>query len=128
MNALVCEWCGVEFVRRGQRGPVPRYCKDSHRQRAYEARRYTEPMGDDVTRAVKVRVHPGQALLVLDVSELEDAALAIDYAIDLYGGGVSSEVFDQWEALAKTFRKKAKKARQAERRAARVSEGGEEER
>jgi len=39
----VCEWCGESFTPPVRRGPAPRYCRPSHRQRAYEARRYGQP-------------------------------------------------------------------------------------
>lgn len=42
-DVLWCEWCGEPFERPGDRGPVPRFCKRSHRQRAYESRRYGGP-------------------------------------------------------------------------------------
>jgi hypothetical protein len=35
----VCEWCGETFTVTRRRGPAPRYCRPSHRQRAYEARK-----------------------------------------------------------------------------------------
>jgi hypothetical protein len=35
----MCEWCGQLFTPAERRGPVPRYCRASHRQRAYEKRR-----------------------------------------------------------------------------------------
>ena len=35
---LRCEWCADIFVRPNRRGPAPRYCSRSHRQRAYERR------------------------------------------------------------------------------------------
>lgn len=34
-----CEWCGEVFVAANTRGPVPKFCRRSHRQRAYEATR-----------------------------------------------------------------------------------------
>jgi len=34
-----CEWCGAAFQQPHTRGPVPKYCSPSHRQRAYEERR-----------------------------------------------------------------------------------------
>ncbi|MDP8973372.1 MAG: hypothetical protein M3N45_09410 [Actinomycetota bacterium] len=37
-SALICEWCGDEFERPHQRGPRPKFCKESHRQQAYRAR------------------------------------------------------------------------------------------
>lgn len=39
MTVLVCERCGKPFERTNLKGPVPRFCKVSCRQRAYEARR-----------------------------------------------------------------------------------------
>lgn len=33
-----CAWCGATFEVHERPGPVPRYCKASHRQRAHEAR------------------------------------------------------------------------------------------
>ena len=39
---LICKWCGKEFERTNNRGPIPKYCKQSHRQRAYEKRRWKE--------------------------------------------------------------------------------------
>ncbi|MFD3940236.1 hypothetical protein ACFWSP_35425 [Streptomyces sp. NPDC058618] len=38
-----CEWCGEAVSQLGTRTPRL-YCKRSHRQRAYDARRYGEPM------------------------------------------------------------------------------------
>ena len=35
----ICEWCGESFEPKSRRGPRPRFCSASHRQRAYEARR-----------------------------------------------------------------------------------------
>lgn len=38
---LACQWepCGREFERPSPKGPVPKFCSPSHRQRAYEDRR-----------------------------------------------------------------------------------------
>ncbi len=33
-----CAWCGGPFPLRSSKGPAPRYCRPSHRQRAHEAR------------------------------------------------------------------------------------------
>jgi len=38
-----CEWCGTEFVAANERGPVPKFCRRSHRQRAYEAAQSSAP-------------------------------------------------------------------------------------
>jgi hypothetical protein len=48
-DSLVCEWCGRTFKRPATRGPVPSYCKPSHRQRAFEQRQHD--------RAVEAAVH-----------------------------------------------------------------------
>jgi len=37
-RVLRCEWCGGEFAAAGGPGRPARYCRRSHRQRAYEAR------------------------------------------------------------------------------------------
>ncbi len=38
-ESRVCAWCGQTFTGSARPGPKPRYCCQSHRQRAYEARR-----------------------------------------------------------------------------------------
>lgn len=43
---LSCEWCGEAVSQVGTRTPR-RYCKRSHRQRAFEARRLGVPMARD---------------------------------------------------------------------------------
>ena len=35
----ICEWCLEEFDAPHRHGPKPKFCRPSHRQRAYEARR-----------------------------------------------------------------------------------------
>lgn len=39
----MCEWCGETFTVPVRRGVPPRYCRASHRQRAYEARQKDLP-------------------------------------------------------------------------------------
>lgn len=36
-----CEWCGEVFIAPFARGPVPKFCRRSHRQRAFEAAQQT---------------------------------------------------------------------------------------
>ena len=36
---MECKWCGKEIPQKG-RGRPPKYCSDSHKQRAYESRKY----------------------------------------------------------------------------------------
>ncbi|MYS37222.1 MULTISPECIES: hypothetical protein [unclassified Streptomyces] len=43
---LSCEWCGEAVSQLGSWSPR-RYCKRSHRQRAFEARRLGQPMMRD---------------------------------------------------------------------------------
>jgi len=40
-----CAWCGGGFARSQGRGRPRRYCRASHRQRAYEARRFAQRRG-----------------------------------------------------------------------------------
>ena len=40
-----CAWCGAAFTWGGGPGRPPSYCRRSHRQRAYEARREAERLG-----------------------------------------------------------------------------------
>lgn len=35
---LVCQWCGAHFERPNTRGPIPKFCRASHRQRAHQLR------------------------------------------------------------------------------------------
>jgi hypothetical protein len=39
VTGYLCEWCKKEFDHKAKRGPKPRFCKASCRQRAFEARR-----------------------------------------------------------------------------------------
>lgn len=55
-----CEWCDAEFAA-AQRGPLPRYCRSSHRQRAYEAR---------VTASSSARAQPRALDAYLDELQL----------------------------------------------------------
>lgn len=36
VEQLTCKWCGDEFARANPLGPTPKYCRASHKQRAYE--------------------------------------------------------------------------------------------
>jgi hypothetical protein len=49
---LQCEWCGNMFVRPSDRGPEPKYCKPSHRTRAFEAHNLLRMLEPDLQRAV----------------------------------------------------------------------------
>ncbi|MEA2001615.1 MAG: hypothetical protein U9N84_06985 [Actinomycetota bacterium] len=44
-RSLRCEWCGGEYISAAGPGRPPRYCRRSHRQRAYEARRLAGERG-----------------------------------------------------------------------------------
>jgi len=82
-----CAWCGLSFPLPGGPGRPPRFCRRSHRQRAYEARRLAESHGlgrDDIllTRAA--------------FEELRDLLYSIEAALqdvdgDLADGADSAE-------------------------------------
>jgi hypothetical protein len=79
---LRCEWCGREFSSNRGPGRPARYCRRSHRQRAYEARRLASDRG----------INPDEVLLSRRTWEsLRDAlyrleAASEDVAMDLMAG------------------------------------------
>ncbi len=82
-----CAWCGTSFELSGGPGRPPRFCRRSHRQRAYEARQTaaTHGLGPDdvlISRAT--------------YEELRDLLYQIDSALqdvdgDLAGGAAGEE-------------------------------------
>lgn len=44
-TASRCAWCGQKFASPGGPGRPPKYCRRSHRQRAYESRRIAAERG-----------------------------------------------------------------------------------
>lgn len=85
-----CAWCGTSFEVSGGQGRPPRFCRRSHRQRAYESRRLAEAHGlgpDDVlvSRAAYV--------------ELRDLLYRIEAALQDIDGdiadGADSEAYRQ---------------------------------
>jgi len=89
-----CEWCGGEFAATGGPGRPARYCRRSHRQRAYEARRLATERG----------IGPDEVLLSRATWErLRDAlyrleAVSEDVAMDVAGSHVTKP--DYVEALS----------------------------
>lgn len=82
-----CAWCGASFPLPAGPGRPPRFCRRSHRQRAYEARRLAEAHGlgaDDVllTRSTFEQLR--------DLLYRIEAALQ-DVDTDLAGGADSAE-------------------------------------
>ena len=73
---LRCEWCGEEFVGRRGPGRPQRYCRRSHRQRAYEARRLASERG----------IGPDEVLLSRRTWERQLEAASEDVAMDLMAG------------------------------------------
>lgn len=77
-----CEWCGGEFSAAAGPGRPARYCRRSHRQRAYEARQLAGERG----------IRPDEVLLSRRTWEaLRDAlyrleAASEDVAMDLMAG------------------------------------------
>ncbi|HSJ26944.1 MAG TPA: hypothetical protein VLB67_01960 [Acidimicrobiia bacterium] len=82
-----CAWCGVSFAAGGGPGRPARFCRRSHRQRAYEARRLAESHG----------LGPDDILLSREAFEqLRDLLYRIEAALqdidgDLAGGADSAE-------------------------------------
>lgn len=77
-----CDWCGAEFVAAGGPGRPARYCRRSHRQRAYEARRLAGERGirsDEVLISRRTWEHLRDALYRLETA-------AEDVAMDLMAG------------------------------------------
>lgn len=77
-----CEWCGGEFAINAGPGRRPRYCRRSHRQRAYEARRLAADRGlspDEVLISRRTWEHLRDALYRLE-------AASEDVAMDLMAG------------------------------------------
>ena len=72
-----CEWCGERFAVGGGPGRKPKYCRPSHRQRAYEARRLAGDRGigaDEVLISRRTWDHLRDALYRLE-SASEDVAM-----------------------------------------------------
>ncbi len=81
-RSLRCEWCGEEFASRGGPGRPQRYCRRSHRQRAYEARRLASERGiapDEVLLSRRTWERLRDALYQLE-------AASEDVAMDLMAG------------------------------------------
>ena len=84
-GSLNCEWCGRPFERPHSRGPVPRFCSRSHRQRAYEGRREAErrhnlaeldvaALREVAQRAAGIEEIARQAAANIDVTALQEVA------------------------------------------------------
>ena len=89
-----CVWCGGAFPAPVGPGRPRRYCRPSHRQRAYEARREADRRGlrfDEV-----IVSHATWELLSDSLYRLESAAE--DVAVDLVAGRTTKR--DYVEALA----------------------------
>lgn len=72
-----CEWCGGEFALPQGPGRPPRYCRRSHRQRAYEVRRLAGERGitpDEVLISRRTWEHLRDALYRLETAS-EDVAM-----------------------------------------------------
>jgi hypothetical protein len=51
---IVCAWCGRKFERKNPKGPIPRYCRQGCRQRAYEDRRLNRRLLEMYERVIEV--------------------------------------------------------------------------
>lgn len=76
---LACEWCGEPVSQLGTRAPR-RYCKRSHRQRAYEERRYGDGVRQEDRRVSKSSPAPaaGEQLLPVPAPASEERVLLPD--------------------------------------------------
>jgi hypothetical protein len=77
-----CDWCGGEFMVPAGPGRPSLYCRRSHRQRAYEARRMAGERGirpDEVLISRRTWEHLRDALFRLE-------AASEDVAMDLLSG------------------------------------------
>lgn len=93
-QSRACEWCGADFLVVAGPGRRPRYCRRSHRQRAYEARRIGSERGlsqNEVLVSRKTWEQLRDALY-----RLESASQ--DVAMDLLGGRATKAEYV--EALA----------------------------
>jgi hypothetical protein len=54
VTILTCEYCGDEFKRPNDRGPIPRYCSPAHRQAAHRVRM----VGGDASHEMRVGWYP----------------------------------------------------------------------
>ena len=63
-----CGWCGREFSRPHSRGPRPRFCSRTHRQRAYEQRTLTNILKQLDTSAIAKAMDTSAILKQLDTS------------------------------------------------------------
>ena len=84
----VCAWCGKSFEQRSQRGPAPRYCRRTCRQRAYEHRRSSGPLQPSpaattaALAALATATDAGAAVSDVPVSELRAVLAGLVSAAD----------------------------------------------
>ena len=90
-----CAWCGGAIPESGGTGRPRRYCRRSHRQRAFEARRLGAARGLGPNEAV---VSAPELAALADRVYLVQAALD-DTADDLRGNPGIDEVRDAYEHL-----------------------------
>ena len=88
---LICEWCGDPFPRGDRRGPIPRYCKPVHKQRAYEARG-----GAGATGWLRIRVADMVALLDGNQAVTERFRLLIGDRVQDNRGFLPPEGTPEW--------------------------------
>lgn len=78
----ICTWCGGAIIPSSGRGRPRRYCRDSHRQRAYEARLAARSRNLSPDEVVITR-HGWEAIR-LALAQLKD--VSADLAADLSAG------------------------------------------
>ena len=60
---ITCGYCGNEFPKPKQRGPVPKFCSPAHRQRNYEENRVKRVQAEN--RRLKLQLKAAQKALAL---------------------------------------------------------------
>lgn len=91
-----CLWCGERFALAGGPGRKPKYCRRSHRQRAYEARQFAVDRG----------LADGEVLVSTDTwHRLRDAiyvaeTASADAAVDL----IEADAEDELVAIISSLR------------------------
>lgn len=75
-DELLCDWCGERFVRKSNRGPIPKSCSPSHRRKARQAEERSEEGPSE--RRANDPAQLSDTGPVVDISWMEDLIPRID--------------------------------------------------
>jgi DNA-binding MarR family transcriptional regulator len=103
-QSRICVWCGQAFTPPVRRGPAPRYCRPSHRRRAYEARRYGHANG--LTARIRVntltsRAQPVETTCICTTLRMASRSTSRLYDKVLSGAGLRASSFAILAVLAR---------------------------